>query len=59
VNIADGGLDQLKPIAVPGVRDARENDRGNCKENPGVRAGVFHGFPPFAEMLPRGSAARK
>jgi hypothetical protein len=35
LNVGDGGLDQLKPIAVPTVRDARQKERGNCKENPG------------------------
>src|SRR5438876_137946 len=35
VNAGDGGFDQVKPVAVPGVRDARQNDCGNSKENPG------------------------
>jgi hypothetical protein len=35
VNVGDGGLDQLKLIAVPGVRDTRQSERGDCKKNPG------------------------
>jgi hypothetical protein len=41
VNVADGGFDQLKPIAVPGVRYCRQSGRGNCKENPGGSVGAF------------------
>jgi len=33
VNAGDRGLDQLKPIAVPGVRDARQSEPRQLQEN--------------------------